>query len=71
MLNQEYHKEQYLDLSFLIFLFVILIFEDMDIDLANYAVVTTPYAYDLELDKTIKSLEKILISFLTGFQITF
>ena len=43
----------------------------MDIDLANYAVVTTPYAYDLELDQIIKSLEKILISFLTGFQITF
>ena len=48
-----------------------LFFDDIDIDLANYADDTTPYAYDLELDKVIESLEKILISFFTGFQITF
>ena len=48
-----------------------LFFDDIDIDLANYANDTSPYAYDLELDKVTKSLEKILISFLTGFQITF
>ena len=29
-----------------------------DIDLSNYAEGTTPYAYDLELDKVIESLEK-------------
>ena len=33
-------------------------FDDIDIDLANYADHTTPYVYDLELDKVIKSLEK-------------
>ena len=33
-------------------------FNDIDIDLANYADDTTPYAYDLELDKVIESLEK-------------
>ena len=31
-----------------------LFFNDIDIDLANYADDTTPYAYDLELDKVIK-----------------
>ena len=35
-----------------------MLFDDIDIDLANYADYTTPYAYDLELDKVIKSLEK-------------
>ena len=35
-----------------------LFFDDIDIDLANYADDTTPYAYDLERDKVIKSLEK-------------
>ena len=35
-----------------------LFFDDIDIDLANYADDTTPYAYDLELDKVIESLEK-------------
>ena len=35
-----------------------LFFDDIDIDLANYADNTTPYAYDLELDKVIESLEK-------------
>ena len=48
-----------------------LFFDDIDIDLANYADDTTLYAYDLELDKVIELLEKILISFFTGFQITF
>ena len=33
-------------------------FDDIDIDLANYADDTIPYAYDLELDKVIESLEK-------------
>ena len=33
-------------------------FDDIDIDLANYADDTTPYAYDLEREKVIKSLEK-------------
>ena len=35
-----------------------LFFDDINIDLANYADHTTPYAYDLELDKVIESLEK-------------
>ena len=35
-----------------------LFFDDIDIDLANYADDMTPYAYDLELDKVIESLEK-------------
>ena len=48
-----------------------LFFDDIDIDLANYADDTTPYAYDLELDKVIESLEKCIVSFFTGFQITF
>ena len=48
-----------------------LFFHDIDIDLANYADDTTPYAYDLENEKVIKLLEKILISFLIGSQITF
>ena len=49
-----------------------LFFDDIDIDLANYADDTTPYAYDLENEKVIKLLEKkILTLFLTGFQITF
>ena len=33
-------------------------FDDTDIDLANYADDTTPYAYDVERDEVIKSLEK-------------
>ena len=33
-------------------------FDDIDIDLANYADDTTPYAYDLENEKVIKLLEK-------------
>ena len=33
-------------------------FDDIDIDLANYADDTTHYAYDLELDKVIESIEK-------------
>ena len=49
-----------------------LFFDYIDIDLANYVDDTTTYAYDHELDKVIKSLEKkILISFLNGFQMTF
>ena len=52
-----------------------LFFDDIDIydiDLANYADDTTPYAYDLENEKVIKLLEKkILTLFLTGSQITF
>ena len=35
-----------------------LFFDDTDIDLANYVDDTTPYVYDLELDKAIESLEK-------------
>ena len=33
-------------------------FDDIDVDLANYADDTTPYAYDLENEKVIKLLEK-------------
>ena len=58
MLNQEYHKSQYLDLYFFNIFIFDLFFDDIDIDLANYADDTTPYAYDLELDKVIESLEK-------------
>ena len=35
-----------------------LFFDDINIDLANYADDTTPYAYDLENEKVIKFLEK-------------
>ena len=35
-----------------------LFFDDIDIDLADYADDTTPYAYDIELVKVIESLEK-------------
>ena len=35
-----------------------MLFDDTDIDLANYADHTTTYVYDLERDKVIKSLEK-------------
>ena len=33
-------------------------FDDIDLDLANYTDDTTPYAYNLENNKTIKLLEK-------------
>ena len=46
MLNQEYHK----GLFFNIFI-CDLLFDDIDINLANYAYDTTPYAYDLENEK--------------------
>ena len=58
MLNQEYHKGQYLDLFFFNSFICDLFFDDIGIDPANYADDTTPYAYDLELVKVIKSLEK-------------
>ena len=35
-----------------------LFFDDIDIDIANYADDPTPYAYGLEHDKVIKTLEK-------------
>ena len=35
-----------------------MIFDDIDIDLANYADDTTPYSYDLENENVIKLLEK-------------
>ena len=40
-----------------------LFFDNIDIDLANYAYDTSPYAYDLENEKLLKLLEKILIIF--------
>ena len=46
-------------------------FDDIDIDLANYADDTTPYAYDLELDKVIKSLEKNIHKFFDLFSDNF
>ena len=46
-------------LFFNIFIFD-LFFEDIDVELANYGDDTTPYVYDLELDKVIKSLEKTI-----------
>ena len=33
-------------------------FDDIDIDIANYAGDTASYAYDVELDKVVESLEK-------------
>ena len=42
----------------------------LNIDLANYADDTSPYAYDLENEKLIKLIEKILISFVTGEKLT-
>ena len=44
-------------LFFNIFIFD-LFYDDIDIDLANFADDTASYAYDLERDKVIKSLEK-------------
>ena len=58
MLNQEYHKGQYLDLFFFNIFICDLFFDDINIDLANYADDTTPYAYDLENEKVIKLIEK-------------
>ena len=39
-------------------IFIFDLFFDIDIDLANYADDTSPYAYDLENEKVIKLLEK-------------
>ena len=44
-----------------------MLFDDIDIDLANYADDTTPYASDLELDKIIESLEKNIDKFFHWF----
>ena len=38
-----------------------ILIDDIDIDLANYADGTSPYAYDLENGKVIKLLEKTLV----------
>ena len=48
-----------------------LLFDYIDIDLTNYADDTAPYAYNLANEKVIKTLEKILISYLIGSQMTF
>ena len=37
-----------------------LLFDVIDVDLANYVDYTTPHAYDLELDEVIKSLKKYI-----------
>lgn len=50
MLNQSYHQDEYLD-SYLISSFEI---DDIDIDLADYADQTNPYANDLENKKVIQ-----------------
>ena len=50
---------------------LLLLFDDIDIDLANYADDTTPYAYDLENDKVIKLLEKNINKFLDWFSDNF
>ena len=57
MLIQAYHKGPYLDLSLLIFSFVICSL--MIWMPANYADDTSPYTYDLENEKVIKLLEKL------------
>ena len=44
-----------------------LFFDDIDIYLASYANDTTPYAYDLERDEVIKSLEKNIDKFFDWF----
>ena len=44
-----------------------LFFDDIDIDLSNYADDTTPYAYDLENGKVIKLLEKLVDWFSGNF----
>ena len=46
-------------------------FDDIDIDLANDADDATPYAYDLELDKRIESLEKYIEKFFHWFSDNF
>ena len=71
MLNEVYHKGQYLDFSFLNIFICDLFFDYIDIDLTNYADDTAPYAYNLANEKVIKTLEKILISYLIGSQMTF
>ena len=46
-----------------------LFYDNIVIDLANYADGTIPYAYDFENEKV--TWKKILISFLIGTQVTF
>ena len=48
-----------------------LFFDNIDIDIANYADDTSPYAYDLELDKVNKSLEKNIDKFFDWFSDNF
>ena len=48
-----------------------LFFDISDIDIANYADDTTPYALDLKLENIAKLLEEKQISFLSGFQTAF
>ena len=47
-----------------------LLFDIIEIDIANYADDTTLYALDSKLENIVKLLEEMQISFLTGFQTT-
>ena len=47
-----------------------LFFDIIEIDIANYADDTIPYALDSKLENIVKLLEENAISFLTGFQTT-
>ena len=55
MMNQAYHKGQYLELFFNISISN-LSFDDIDKDLANYADDAIPYGYDFENEKVIRWL---------------
>ena len=48
-----------------------LFFDDIDIDLANYADDTSPYAYDIENEKVIKLLEKNINEYFDWFSDNF
>ena len=55
MQNQPYRKDQLKDLFFLTFG---LFFDIIEIDIANYADDTTPYAFDSKPENIVKLLEQ-------------
>ena len=71
MLNQAYQKDHYLDLFFVFFFICDLFFDEIDIDLANYADGRIPYVYDLENEKKIDLIEKNIDKFFDWFSDNF
>ena len=71
MLNQAYQKDHYLDLFFVFFSICDLFFDEIDIDLANYADSRIPYVYDLENEKKIDLIEKNIDKFFDWFSDNF